>query len=216
MNHTSTQTPTQTPMPARTPAPAVQRVRPAHLQPQKLHHAASATLDAALTADFYARILGMEMVHTVMDDRVPSTGQAFPYIHLFFRMADGSTIAFFESPSLPARSPASHPGYDVFDHFAMEVETKADVDTWRQWLVDNGIDVVGPTDHGIIYSIYFHDPDGRRLELTANIDASWSDQAVQAKADLQAWQATKQAAAAAGADVGAALVQLIHSRQVHA
>ena len=194
---------------------AAQLERPSHLLPQKLHHAASAIQDAARTADFYGRILGMQMVHTVMDDSVPSTGQPFPYIHLFFRMADGSTIAFFESPSLPARAAASHPGYDVFDHFAMEVDTKKDVDQWYRWLLDNGVDVVGPTDHGIIYSIYFHDPDGHRLELTTNTDASWSQQAVRAKADLEAWQATKKAAQAAGADPGEALIKLIRSRKAH-
>jgi catechol-2,3-dioxygenase len=29
-----------------------------------------------------------------------------------------------------------------------------------------GIEVLGPTDHGIIKSIYFFDPNGHRLELT--------------------------------------------------
>ncbi len=29
-----------------------------------------------------------------------------------------------------------------------------------------GIDVLGPTDHGIIKSIYLFDPNGHRLELT--------------------------------------------------
>jgi catechol 2,3-dioxygenase-like lactoylglutathione lyase family enzyme len=204
-------------MSANTTQPAaVQPRRPAQLLPLKLHHAASATPDAARTADFYSRILGMEMVHSVMDDRVPSTGQAFPYLHIFFRMADGSTIAFFESPCLPARAPVSHPGYDVFDHFAMAVASKDEVDRWHRWLLDHGVEVVGPTDHGIIYSVYFHDPDGRRLELTTNLDESWSDQAAQARLDLDAWQATKQAALAAGADAGAALTALIQSRKGHA
>lgn len=203
MNTTMTTTPLQ---PAR---------RPLQFLPLKLHHCASATPDAARIADFYSRILGMEMVHTVMDDRVPSTGQPFPYLHLFFRMADGSTIAFFESPSLPPRAPVSHPGYDVFDHFAMAVESKDEVDRWRGWLVDNGVEVVGPTNHGIIYSIYFHDPDGRRLELTTDLDESWSKQAAQAKADLASWQAAKQAAQAAGTDTAQALIELIHSRKKH-
>ena len=204
-----------TQIPTQSPPTAHKHVRPANILPRKLHHAASVTADAAVTADFYSRILGMEMVHTVMDDRVPSTGQAFPYLHLFFRMADGSTIAFFESPSLPARSPASHPGYDVFDHFAMEVDSKTEVHAWYRWLLDNGVDVVGPTDHGIIYSIYFHDPDGRRLELTANTDASWSQQAAQAKVDLEAWQAAKAKAARDGTDASQALIGLIHSRRGH-
>lgn len=183
--------------------------------PLKLHHAASATPDATRIADFYGRIMGMEMVHTVMDDRVPSTGQAFPYLHLFFRMADGSTIAFFESPCLPARAEPTHPGYDVFDHFAMEVSAREEVDRWHAWLVKNGVDVVGPTDHGIIYSVYFHDPDGRRLEITTDLDPGWSNQAAQAQADLAAWEAAKQQAVAANADVGEALVQLIHNRKKH-
>ncbi len=181
----------------------------------QLHHSASATPDAARIADFYGRILGMEMVHTVMDDRVPSTGQAFPYLHLFFRMADGSTIAFFESPCLPARAEATHPGYDVFDHFAMAVSSREEVDRWHVWLTAHGVEVVGPTNHGIIYSVYFHDPDGRRLELTTDLDPTWSDRAEQAQADLAAWEATKKQAVATGSDVGEALIQLIHSRKKH-
>ena len=183
--------------------------------PRKLHHSASATPDAARVADFYQRIMGMEMVHTVLDDRVPSTGQAFPYIHLFFRMADGSTVAFFESPCLPPRAPSAHPGYDVFDHFAMQVNSREDVDEWLAWLVKHGVDVVGPTNHGIIYSIYFHDPDGRRLEITTDLDPTWSSQSTQASIDLAAWQATKDAAVEAGADPTEALIGLIRSRKHH-
>ena len=33
-------------------------------------------------------------------------------------------------------------------------------------LEDAGIEVVGPTDHSIIRSIYFFDPNGHRVELT--------------------------------------------------
>lgn len=202
-----------TPVTAQNPTP--DDLRPRQFSPQKLHHAASATQDAARIADFYSRILGMEMVHTVMDDTVPSTGQPFPYLHLFFRMADGSTIAFFESPSLPPRAAASHAGYDVFDHFAMEVSSREEIDRWHRWLAHNGVDVVGPTNHGIIYSIYFHDPDGRRLELTTNLDASWSDHAETARKDLDAWLETKKAAQAKGADTAQALIQLIQSRKKH-
>ena len=33
-----------------------------------------------------------------------------------------------------------------------------------------GLDVLGPTNHGIIKSIYFFDPNGHRLELTVRTD----------------------------------------------
>ena len=31
-----------------------------------------------------------------------------------------------------------------------------------------GVEVLGPTDHGIFQSIYFFDPNGHRLEVAAN------------------------------------------------
>ena len=31
-----------------------------------------------------------------------------------------------------------------------------------------GLDVIGPTNHEIFQSIYFHDPSGHRIELAAN------------------------------------------------
>lgn len=175
----------------------------------RLHHAARVTSDAARICDFYERVLGMEMVHVVVDDRVPSTGQPFPYIHLFFAMADGSTVAFFESPSLPPRAPSSHPGFDVFDHFAMAVDSRAAVDAWHAWLTSQGVEVVGPTDHGIIYSIYFHDPDGSRLEITTDLDTTWAAHPEQARRQLDAWNATKEQARRSGADVNRALIDLI-------
>ena len=85
------------------------------LTPRMLNHAAYVTHDVAATADFYTRILGMELASTIFDDHVPSTGDDFPYFHIFFRMADGSTIAFFEVADLPPRAKPAHPAYEVFD-----------------------------------------------------------------------------------------------------
>ena len=36
-------------------------------------------------------------------------------------------------------------------------------------LVDYGVEVLGPVDHGFAHSIYFFDPNGVRLELTAQL-----------------------------------------------
>src|ERR1700735_3519560 len=120
--------------------------------PRMLSHLAYATPDAGATVDFYTRVMGMELVLAVMDDQIPSTGDPFPYFHIFFRMRDGSTIAFFEAPGLPPANPKGHPAYDIFDHLAFEVDNPETVDQWHRWLLSNGIDVVGPTNHGIIYS----------------------------------------------------------------
>jgi hypothetical protein len=49
--------------------------------------------------------------------------------------------------------------------------------------------VLGPTDHHIIRSIYFFDPNGIRLELTVPTvpPAEMARLATQAHADLAAW-----------------------------
>src|SRR3954468_16955519 len=145
------------------------------LTPRMLNHAAYVTHDVAATADFYTRILGMELASTIFDDHVPSTGDDFPYFHIFFRMADGSTIAFFEVADLPPRATPSHPAYEVFDHMALQAKDAEELRRWRDWLAQNGVDVLGPIDHkGMLESIYFHDPNGIRLELTVPHDPQWN------------------------------------------
>ncbi len=189
-------------------------VAKAGLTPVMLNHAAWVTHDVEATANFYTRILGMELASTVYDDTVPSTGDAFPYFHIFFRMADGSTIAFFEAPGLPVRPDVTHPAYDIFDHVALQANSRQEVDAWHAWLVSNGIDVVGPTDHkGLIYSIYFHDPNGMRLEITVPLDDQWNQHTEQGYADLRMWCDAKKKAVAEGRDISEALVELIREQR---
>lgn len=191
-----------TPTPAATQAPA--------LSPRMLHHYARVTHDVAATADFYGRILGMPVASTIMDDHVPSTGDAFPYFHIFFRMQDGSTLAFFECTDLPARSAASHPAYDVFDHIALQAKDVGELAQWKAWLAGNGVEVLGPVDHkGLIQSIYFHDPNGYRLELTTSVDRNWNRHESMARRDLDAWLEAKAQARREGKNVSETLIALI-------
>lgn len=166
--------------------------------PRALHHTAYVTHDVEATVKFYTEVLGMELISAVVDDAVPSTGDPWPYIHLFFMMQDGSTIAFFESVGLPRPPEASHPAYGIFNHLALDVGSPEEVDRWIGRLKAHGVDFVGPTDHGIIYSVYFHDPNGIRLELTANTDPSWKEHGAQARDDVRNWSEAKQRALAGG------------------
>jgi glyoxylase I family protein len=154
----------------------------------------------------------MELVAAVLDDKIPSTGEPIPYFHSFFRMGDGSTIAFFEAPELPPPSPDSHPAYATFRHFAMEVSSTALVDEWATWLRANDIDVLGPVDHGIIYSIYFSDPDGNRVEITTPTDPRWNDNAEAARASLADWERVKAEARSTGQNMAAVLAELTRQR----
>jgi catechol 2,3-dioxygenase-like lactoylglutathione lyase family enzyme len=192
-------------------APAVRSSgRPS--RPSMLSHVAYITHDTEATVAFYTELLGMELVNAVLDDSIPSTGDPVPYFHSFFRMGDGSTVAFFEAPELPPPPAPTHPAYDVFQHLAMQVDSPADVDRWRAWLVDQGVDVLGPVDHKIIYSIYFHDPNGLRLEITAVLDPGWNDRSEQAHASLAEWAQAKATALESGRDMVSVLADLTRLR----
>ena len=195
----------------RPPAASAARTSKPTLTPRMLNHAAYVTHDVEATARFYTQVMGMELASTIFDDKVPSTGDAFPYFHIFFRMQDGSTIAFFEAPGLPPRAKTSHPAYDVFDHMALEAASADEVRAWADWLKSKGVDLIGPVDHkGMLLSIYFHDPNGIRLEITAPTDKKWNKHTDQGYRDLDAWVATKKAAEREGRDVTEALLELIH------
>jgi len=177
-----------------------------------LSHVAYITHDTEATVAFYTEVLGMELVNAVLDDAIPSTGDPVPYFHSFFRMGDGSTVAFFEAPELPPPPAPTHAAYDVFQHLAMQVASPAEVDRWSEWLVERGVDVLGPVDHKIIYSIYFHDPNGLRLEITAVLDPTWNDRGPQAHASLAEWSEVKSTAAATGQDMVSVLADLTRAR----
>src|SRR5256885_17120887 len=184
------------------------------LTPVMLNHAAYVTHDVAATADFYTRIMGMELASTVFDDSIPSTGDQIPYFHIFFRMQDGSTLAFFEAPGVPQPAESSHPAYDIFNHIALQARDRDEVMRWHAWLVSNGLEVIGPTDHkGLILSIYFHDPNGLRLEITTPLDPDWNRHGEQGLRDLRMWTETKHKARREGRDVGEALLELIREQR---
>ncbi len=65
---------------------------------KSLHHVAYRCKDAQETVDFRSDVLGLDFGLAVAEDRVPSTEERSPYMHIFFRMEDGSYIAFFELP----------------------------------------------------------------------------------------------------------------------
>lgn len=132
---------------------------------RKLNHAAFRCRDARETVEFYTSLLGLRFAHAVGGDHVPSTGEYDPHMHVFLEMADGSWLAFFEVPRAPGgMRDTTMP--DWIQHFAMEVADNDALLAAKARLEGAGLTVLGPTDHGMIRSIYFHDPSGHRLELT--------------------------------------------------
>lgn len=135
---------------------------------QQLHHYAYRAKDAEETRHFYEDILGLPLYHIIQSDYVPSTGEYCPYTHFFFRLQDGSFIAFFDLGDDVAAEPSPNTPPWV-NHIAFRVNTVDELRAMKQRLEANGVQVLGITDHHIFHSIYFFDPNGIRLELSAQL-----------------------------------------------
>lgn len=131
---------------------------------QRLHHVAYRCRDAAETVKFYTELMELEYSLAAAENKVPSTGEDSPYMHIFFRMADGSYVAFFELPDSPdmGRDPNTP---EWVQHLALSVENEDELIRFQKKLADAGVEAIGPVDHKICKSIYFFDPNGHRLEI---------------------------------------------------
>lgn len=130
----------------------------------RIHHVAYRCRDARETVEWYGRMLNMDFMLAIAEDRVPSTREPDPYMHVFLDAGGGNVLAFFELPTRPemARDPNTP---DWVQHIAFRVSDRGQLLAFREHLQRQGVEVLGPTDHGAFHSIYFFDPNGHRLEL---------------------------------------------------
>ena len=176
-----------------------------------LHHFAWRCRDAEETRHFYEDLLGLPLFHIIQSDHVPSTGEYCPYTHFFFRLGDGSFVAFFDLGDDVAPLPSPNTPAWV-NHLALRVDGVAELERAKTRLEAAGVDVLGVTDHHIFKSIYFFDPNGIRLELCAQLagEPQMLEESKTAHARLAEWTARKQAwraERAAGADTATLLPQ---------
>jgi catechol 2,3-dioxygenase-like lactoylglutathione lyase family enzyme len=158
-----------------------------------LHHYAYRCRDCEETRHFYEDILGLPLVHVIRSDHVPSTGEYCPYVHIFFQMRDGSYLAFFDLGDDVKALPSPNTP-DWVNHIALRVDTTAQLRAAKERLQAHGIEVLGVTDHHIIESIYFFDPNGIRLELTTPTASAQEMQAHARRAHEEVRQWTRQKA----------------------
>jgi glyoxylase I family protein len=166
---------------------------PAPAPIQQLHHVAYRAKDAEETRHFYEDILGLPLYHIIQSDYVPSTGEYCPYTHFFFRLQDGSFIAFFDLGDDQAAQPSPNNPLWV-NHIAFRVDSQQALLDMKARLEAHGIEVLGVTDHHIFHSIYFFDPNGVRLELSAQLADEFQmlQESKTAHARLADWTARKE------------------------
>jgi len=162
------------------------------LEIRQLHHFAYRCRDAEETRHFYEDLLGLPLTHVIHADHVPSTGEYCPYVHLFFGMPDGSSMAFFDLGDNQMAEPSSNTPSWV-NHIALEVGSIDDLDLAIERLRAANVDVIGITDHHFVKSIYMFDPNGLRLELTVRTEGDEYLEAAHksAREQCDAWTAKK-------------------------
>ena len=156
---------------------------------RKLHHSAYRCRDSEETRKFYEEFLGLPLAGALEINETKS-GRKTETLHTFYELGDGSYVAFFEAPDMPFDFKTQH-DYDL--HLALEVDESALATKMAEGKA-RGIDTRGVSDHGFIRSIYFRDPNGYVVELTAKMPGhsqAMDPRSNEARAKLDRWQAAK-------------------------
>ncbi len=154
-----------------------------------VHHAAYRCRDAEQTRWFYEEVLGLTLEAAMVFDHVSGTKMQREYMHLFFKLADGNFVAFFDEPA--TASSDSFERKDSFDvHIALEAESEEAMLAWQARINSMGKSCLGPIDHGFVKSCYMYDPNGIQVEITCkadDYDAIMEEDRNQAPAQMAAW-----------------------------
>jgi catechol 2,3-dioxygenase len=121
------------------------------IEARKLGHIVLKVRDAQKSKEFYTRALGLKVAHE--DRERGAVFLSFGIQHhdlALFQLATGET-------------PQPHqPG---LHHTAWQVGSFAELQAAHRELRELGIPVESTIEHNVTRSVYFHDPDGNRVEL---------------------------------------------------
>ena len=154
----------------------------------RLHHNAFVSRDLEATRHFYEDVLGLPLVATWTEVE-ELLGTEREYCHLFFGLADGSALAFFQFADEEDQrqfepqfrpSPFIHIALKTSSEAREQIESRLDAANWDHFTLD----------HGYCTSLYATDPDGLIIELTVDdprVDAISEVRQRLAHEDLERW-----------------------------
>jgi len=157
---------------------------------QLFHHAFRAK-DSEATRHFYEDLVGMPLIASFVETRVPSTGAPTNYIHTYYGLGDGGALAFFQFAE-DNESPSGFAPISSFDqHVALYMDSLESLREARARLEAAGVPI-REVDHGYCYSLYIHDPNGLQVELAVdvpNTEEIMAEARLTARATLDNWLA---------------------------
>jgi catechol 2,3-dioxygenase-like lactoylglutathione lyase family enzyme len=156
-----------------------------------VHHIAIATGDLRAQLEFFSQVLGMELVALYPMHGVEGV------IHAFVKASDTCHVAFaYEKriADIPIEFGRTHAGFSdqpvapgAVQHIAFDAPSEAELYAMRDRIRLNGVNVIGPIDHGFCKSIYFAGPEHLTLEV------AYSDTPIDGRLWIDAALATEQA-----------------------
>lgn len=146
----------------------------------KLDHVVFPIRDAGRSLAFYRDVLGLSLAEAHEGD----DWGAFPWLMMIFPLPEGGEIVLVELRD--ARPPDYGDLPRDVRHYAMAVASVAELAGWRSRLRDAGVRF-WEEDHGAQQSIYFEDPDGVVLEITAPPSAPLARRSERAAAVVRRW-----------------------------
>jgi glyoxylase I family protein len=137
--------------------------------PSRLHHTAYVSSDLERTRKFYEDVIGLPLLATWCEaDEL--FGAVRTYCHLFFGLADGSALAFFQfakkedqalfGPKLP-ETPFHHVALKVDGDLQAQIERRLRAAGYAE-------PQIFVLEHGYCRSLYATDPDGMIVEFTTD------------------------------------------------
>ena len=96
----------------------------------------------------------MDLLVSIAEEKVPSTKEPNPYIHIFLDAGMGNILAFFEITG------EKEMGRDLntpkwVQHIAFEIDDLGELLTAKGNAESMGLEVIGPIDHTLFQSIFF-------------------------------------------------------------
>jgi catechol 2,3-dioxygenase-like lactoylglutathione lyase family enzyme len=159
--------------------------------PSRLHHTAYVTKDLERTRAFYEDLIGLPLLATWCEADM-LFGAERTYCHVFFGLADGGALAFFQfakqadgelfGPKMPETP---------FHHIALKVDESVQAGIERRLKAAGYVEPqMFVLEHGYCRSLYATDPNGMIVEFTVDhpkVNEINATRRTTAHADLKRW-----------------------------
>ena len=144
----------------------------------RFDHVVMPVRDARASLAFYRDVMGFALLDTITGD----DWGGYPWMMMILAPGDGRELVLVALKGAKPRKPIA----PELPHLAFAEATVGKLEAWRKRLLAAGI-VAREERHGPRHSLYFEDPDGLTLEITAPPSRAKGTTRRRALAAAEAW-----------------------------